>query len=94
MAALIYGLALGSPLSRPLATKPFVFLGEISYSVYILQCPLILWADVFFVKPVHLDVVFCTKYFTLLLLFAAASYLLIEKPARDRARAWVAVAAT
>jgi peptidoglycan/LPS O-acetylase OafA/YrhL len=38
-ALLIYGLARGGWLARPLGSRVFVFLGDISYAIYILQAP-------------------------------------------------------
>jgi peptidoglycan/LPS O-acetylase OafA/YrhL len=62
--------------------KPFVFLGEISYGVYILQSPVFLItkkACAWLHWPISANVLF---YMSLLLLIsiAAACYLLIEKP--------------
>jgi peptidoglycan/LPS O-acetylase OafA/YrhL len=62
--------------------KPFVFLGEISYGVYILQSPVFLLTKkscTWLHWPISVNVLF---YMSLLLLIsiAAACYLLIEKP--------------
>lgn len=68
-------------LGRALSTAPLVFLGEISYSLYLWH---MIVFKVFFrqgwnqIEPIYV--------FALLLVLASASYLLVEKPCRS----WVA----
>jgi peptidoglycan/LPS O-acetylase OafA/YrhL len=70
-------------LARLMSTAPLVFLGEISYSVYMLHHVLILWyvnhLGFFSFVP---DAIRFGVFVTVLLLLCAASYLAIERPAR------------
>ncbi|MFZ9956604.1 MAG: hypothetical protein ACO3E1_10840, partial [Flavobacteriales bacterium] len=66
--------------------KPLVFLGEISFGIYLLQLPVYLfYQSVFF----YLGFTFNFYVFLLLLIAVAAlSYFLIEKPSRDFINSW------
>jgi peptidoglycan/LPS O-acetylase OafA/YrhL len=78
-AFLIVVLASGRGLvGRLLSRRLFVFLGEISFSVYMLH--LVLMAT--FVYHFQGAMSSPLPYFTVLLLLATASYLLVEKPAQ------------
>lgn len=78
---LIIGYAAGSEVvSRTLGSKPFVWLGLISYSAYLWHFPVLAFARL------HSDLSTSAKlalvFITLVL--SALSYLFIEKPFRDR----------
>lgn len=79
---LIVFLALDKSLiSKMLNLKPFVFLGEISYGIYILQVPVYLFS-VFAFERLGISFSF-NRYVVVLILFSSFCYILIEKPLRD-----------
>jgi peptidoglycan/LPS O-acetylase OafA/YrhL len=65
--------------------KPLVFLGEISYSIYILQVPVCYWCIVA-LKHFHLpfNLTGFIIFLCMLILVSAISYLFIEIPLRER----------
>jgi hypothetical protein len=65
--------------------KAFVFLGEISYGVYIIQYPLLLWCEALFkhYPAVNKTLEFYIK-FILLIVLSAVSYWFFETPIRKR----------
>ena len=65
--------------------KPFIFLGEISYGIYILQVPIYRGATKLF-KSLNLEHPFLKFYISLVLLIivSALSYKYIEKPLRQK----------
>jgi peptidoglycan/LPS O-acetylase OafA/YrhL len=69
-----------------LESKPLVFLGEISYSLYILQEPL---ARIYEAISTQRATAAFLPYFLLLLVGAGAAYLLIEKPLQRYVRSWL-----
>lgn len=80
-------------LSRISKIKYFVFLGEISYGIYILQVPIFTWGNAI-MKTKHLNInitnpelVFGINFFVLIL-FSGISYKYIEKPLRDKINNW------
>ena len=75
-------------------SKPFVFLGEISYGVYILQYPAFLLAkDITELLHLQSKSVAFAVFLFLLLLMAGLSYLIIEVPLRNKIKRMGAVQA-
>ncbi|MBF5043216.1 acyltransferase [Aggregicoccus sp. 17bor-14] len=88
-AALVFGLAQGGGLlGAALRTGPMRVLGEASYALYILQLPLMLWA-----QPLRGHglpeggAAFTLAYLALALGFALASFYFLERPAQRLLRA-------
>lgn len=80
---LIFGLASRTAkVSRALAAQPFVFLGEISYAIYLLHAPL----QYLFFKNMALkiDLPIYLIYLAALFCTSAAAYMVIEVPLRRR----------
>jgi peptidoglycan/LPS O-acetylase OafA/YrhL len=78
-AILIAVFAMGrGRLGRLLALRPLVYLGEISFSIYMLHQILMK----FFIATLEWPEVPEAVYFSLLFLLASLSYLLVEKPAQ------------
>ncbi len=75
--------------TKLLSKKPFVFLGEISFSLYILQAPVwMFFSDYRMLKYVGLNKItdFTTSFFIrliILIIFSSLSYLYFEKPIRN-----------
>jgi len=70
-------------ISRAFRWKPFVFLGEISYGVYILQFPVIHWSEKALISlGLENKTILFFIEMTLLIVAAALSYLFIETPLR------------
>lgn len=70
-----------SLISKIFTLKPFVFLGEISYGIYILQVPVYILAQQIFDK-LGLAYSF-NRYLFVLLAFSSLSFMLIERPLRN-----------
>lgn len=69
----------GDPLYRALASPPMVFVGKISYSLYLWHWPILVFADVFWPRSsptITLGVALAA------IALAAASYFLVERPTR------------
>ena len=68
-----------------LSSKPLVFLGEISYGIYILQYPVFKITELLYVRFgfINLEIQFYI-YSVVLLISAAVSHLIIERPLRDK----------
>lgn len=80
---MIVGIALREPLL--LRVKPMVFLGEISYGIYILQAPLYYFVDYINTKQWHLpERSMFFLYVSILILLATLSYYLVEQPLRKK----------
>jgi peptidoglycan/LPS O-acetylase OafA/YrhL len=83
----------GHLASRVLAWRPLVFLGNVSFAVYLLHGPVELWWEWFrearFEEPLP-DMVEFPIYIGLVLVTAIFSYLAIERPLRRRLRRWAA----
>lgn len=70
-------------IARIFSWQPFQFLGEISYSVYLLQVPVMLFCQRYipvFTKMKQAD--YFWWYLCILLVFSAIIYLSLEKPSR------------
>lgn len=81
-AFLIIALSLDKGIiSNLFGTKVFVFLGEISYSIYILQLPVKSLTDIVS-KILKLNFGF-TGYLVILIISSSLTYLIIEKPVRS-----------
>lgn len=81
LAILIIILAAGrGAVGKALSIRPLVFLGEISFSVYMIHQVLMKIMAGWMPK----DFVTATSYFGALLFLSAASYVLIEKPCQKR----------
>jgi peptidoglycan/LPS O-acetylase OafA/YrhL len=82
---ILMGATRGSVVAKALSLRWMVFLGEISYSVYLLHWPLLLVSDRVRVRAhVHgigSDVWFC-GYFAVVLALSVVTYYGIERPAR------------
>ncbi|MBW4888782.1 acyltransferase family protein [Mucilaginibacter sp. HMF5004] len=76
-------------ITRIASNKVCVMLGEISYGMYILQVPLILMINHLY-KIIHLEQPEACFYISTAILIgvAAASYYIIEIPARNRIKSW------
>ncbi len=90
LALLFVPLILAISLNNGLLTtifkkKIFVFLGEISYSIYILQIPISKWTESIFYH-LHMDngIVNFYAFCVLLILFSAFSYKFLETPLREK----------
>lgn len=71
-------------LARVTSRRPFVFLGEISYGIYILQLPVHGWCEVAFARWRLEDPALRFYVFVMILLAASAlSYVALESPLRD-----------
>ncbi len=81
----ILALSLKSTLiSRFFQARPFMFLGEISYGVYILQVPVLFWLKYINAQSIQLDKqALSLLYVFILLVVSALSYLTFEKTARS-----------
>lgn len=73
-------------ISKLMSKKPFVILGGMSYSVYLLQVPVFEWLDVLFKRgDVQLNsTVFFFTAFIVLLLVSYLSYKYVELPIRGK----------
>ena len=76
-------------ISSLFRAKPFIFLGEISYSIYILQYPVFLLAQDFtkFLHISHGGVAFYV-FLLFLLILSGLSFLLIETPLRNKIKSF------
>lgn len=68
-------------IAMALSAKPFVFLGKISYAIYLLHVPLITVVYFHFRETIPLPFQF-TVYLMLLFAVPALTYILIEQPVR------------
>ncbi|MEO7742303.1 MAG: acyltransferase [Usitatibacter sp.] len=81
IAMLVGGIAISGPLTRALfETRVMVFLGTISYSVYLWHYPIGLWAMRAFDAPGIGVAAFCALTVPLVLAASALSYYLVERP--------------
>ena len=79
---LIFACSRG-PIARLLARRPFIFLGEISFCLYLVHQPIIHWiAQSHALSPESL-IDLCT-YWVVCLVFAYGLFALVEKPIRHR----------
>ena len=80
---LIISIAISNP--RALNVRPLVYLGEISYGIYILQWPVYFWLDSLNTKHFHMPTSWLF-YIALgaLLLVASVSYYLMELPLKRK----------
>jgi peptidoglycan/LPS O-acetylase OafA/YrhL len=77
-------VAAGSPANRLLATRPFVFIGRISYPMYLWHWPLIVFAVQVLGRP--LQPLEAAGIFALTVLLSWGTLVLIEAPIRARRR--------
>lgn len=86
----LIGFALGGgAIAKILSTRPVEYLGQASYSMYILHVPLLWWYGNGGVKHFHLPwPIAAGIYAALVVSLAVASYELVEKPANRRIRRW------
>jgi peptidoglycan/LPS O-acetylase OafA/YrhL len=83
-ALICFGLALDQRFFTPLfGSKSLLFLGDISYGIYMWQFPVFLWVSHFF-QTDKLSGVEFTVYVFLLISIAAISFYFIEKPLRKK----------
>lgn len=74
-----------SPVKTFFAAKPFVYLGEISYGIYLLQAPVFIATEAL-MKKAGMNIASTQGFFlylAILLVFSAAIYHLLEHPARN-----------
>ncbi len=71
--------------SKILKSRPMVFLGDVSYGIYILQFPVYFYLDELNKKLLHINPsLFFYTYIIILILCSAISYRVIEQPLRNR----------
>ncbi len=95
---ILFLASLSSTGSKALSHPVLVYLGEISYSIYMVHT---LWdlifsngaATIFHLGDKHLPLGLWLMLISGVVPLAAASYHLIERPARERLREWVPAAA-
>ena len=81
IALLVAGIAISGPLTRALfETRAMIFLGTISYSIYLWHYPIGLWAMRTFNAPEMGAAGFFALTIPLILAASAASYYLVERP--------------
>ncbi|MBL7699922.1 MAG: acyltransferase [Chitinophagaceae bacterium] len=87
-APMLFVLAMNQgAINRLFSKRPFVFLGEISYGVYLLQYPVYFFFTstlTFFGRKITPPLFYV--YLLILLVVSAASYIFIELPLRNRIR--------
>lgn len=87
IAMVVAGIAMAGPLTRALfETRVMVFLGTISYSIYLWHYPIGLWAMRTFNAPELGVAVFCALTIPIVIAASAASYYLVERPFLRKAR--------
>jgi len=94
--AFIYLICLNTgQISSLFRSKPFVFLGEISYGIYILQYPAFLLTQdlVKFLNITHAAIAFYV-FLLFLLVLSGLSYWLIETPLRNKIKSFRVAQAT
>lgn len=97
-AMIIFGLALeGGILVRFLSMPLFVFLGNASYSMYILHAPIGAWMNIGFRRALHLNphgIFWLVCYVAVVIGLASVFFWKVEEPShrwlRKRLTAWVA----
>lgn len=86
-AVLVAGIALSGPLTRALfETRVVIFLGTISYSIYLWHYPIGLWAMRAFDAREMGTAAFFAVTIPLIVMASAASYYLVERPFLKKAR--------
>ncbi len=90
-AVALIGLAFGGGLiAKALATRAIQYLGEASYSMYILHVPLLWWYGNGGLKRMHLPAgPAALVYMAGVVVAAALSFELVEKPASRWVRQWI-----
>jgi peptidoglycan/LPS O-acetylase OafA/YrhL len=92
-AALLIGLALGGgPAFRALSARTSVFLGQASYSMYILHIPILWWLRRYGLGYLPGGVA-AALYIASVVTASGAVYRWFEEPANRRIRAWVSARA-
>jgi peptidoglycan/LPS O-acetylase OafA/YrhL len=89
---LVVGALLVASLRAPMAdavlgSRPFRFLGRVSYGVYLLHMPVLVNID-HFSRLDHKPVIYLVVTLALVLLLAQGAFVLIERPARDAINRW------
>jgi peptidoglycan/LPS O-acetylase OafA/YrhL len=89
---LVVGALLVASLRAPIAdvvlgSRPFRFLGRVSYGVYLLHMPVLVNID-HFSRLDHKPVIYLIVTLALVLLLAQGAFVLIERPARDAINRW------
>jgi peptidoglycan/LPS O-acetylase OafA/YrhL len=90
---LLVGLALGGGVPvQALSARASVFLGQASYSMYILHIPLLWWYKRFWLYTSGLlpQTASAAVYFAGVVMVSSAAYTMVEEPANRRIRDWVA----
>ncbi len=80
---LLFILSLAARQPKWLCSKPLVFLGEVSYGIYILQIPVYYYVSVVNAHKLDLNgIAFFSIYVFTLIVVSSLSYYLIEQPLR------------
>lgn len=90
---LLIGLALGGGIPvQALSARLSVFLGQASYSMYILHIPLLWWYKRFWLYTSGLlpQTASAAVYFAGVVMVSSAAYTMLEEPANRRIRDWAA----
>ncbi|KII33679.1 peptidoglycan O-acetyltransferase [Pseudomonas fluorescens] len=85
-ALLIVGCRQENIVGRALSFQPLRFIGKISYSLYLVHWPIIVFADRLF--PTTDPKIRAACVFALCLVLAALNYILIEQPFRKAKQSW------
>ena len=90
-AAILIGLAIGGGLpARLLSTRLLKYLGQASYSMYILHVPLLWWYSRYILKHpwVGSQTIAAALYMAGVIIISAAAFELVEEPANRLIRSW------
>ncbi len=82
----------GSLFERVLSWRPLVYIGTISYSIYLWHQPML--AMLHETIPGHRAMTYAAMATALTAVVAPASYYLVERPCRERGRRWLAARRT
>jgi peptidoglycan/LPS O-acetylase OafA/YrhL len=88
--AILIGLAIGGGLpARLLSTRVFKYLGQTSYSMYILHVPLLWWYSRYMWRNPGSQTTAAVIYIAAVIVVSAIAFELVEEPANRMIRGWV-----